>query len=179
MTTIQSPPSSEDHNAEPSKTAAPKRTVRRSWTLWAALAVIAAIVVAIVVVLNDGDSSTPAASSVAPLELDAGAGDAMASCMPLDPAILAPMAPAFAATVTAVDGEAVTLQVDRWYAGDTGADTVLLHAPAGMEALIGGIAFEAGQQYLITATDGVVNYCGFSGPATPELQAAFDTAFGG
>ena len=25
-------------------------------------------------------------------------------------------------------------------------------------------------------TDGVVNYCGFSGPATPELQALFDAA---
>jgi len=52
-----------------------------------------------------------------------------------------------------------------------------LVAPEGMEALIGGVTFEPGQQYLITATDGVVNYCGFSGPATPELQALFDQAF--
>ena len=50
-------------------------------------------------------------------------------------------------------------------------------APEGLEALIGGVTFEPGQQYLITATDGVVNYCGFSGPATPELQALFDQAF--
>src|SRR5690606_30842071 len=52
-------------------------------------------------------------------------------------------------------------------------------APAGMEALIGGIPFEEGGSYLITAYDGTVNYCGFSGPATADLRAAFDEAFGG
>ncbi len=46
-----------------------------------------------------------------------------------------------------------------------------------VEALIGGVEFVPGQQYLITAYDGVVNYCGHSGPATPELQALFDQAF--
>jgi hypothetical protein len=35
-----------------------------------------------------------------------------------------------------------------------------------------------GEQYLITATDGNVNYCGFSGPSTPELRSAFEEAFG-
>jgi hypothetical protein len=43
--------------------------------------------------------------------------------------------------------------------------------------LIGSVAFEVGQQYFVTAFDGVVNYCGFSGPVTPELQAIFDQAF--
>jgi hypothetical protein len=43
-----------------------------------------------------------------------------------------------------------------------------------MQALIGGVSFEPGQQYLVTATDGVVKYCALSGPATPELQALFD-----
>jgi hypothetical protein len=48
-----------------------------------------------------------------------------------------------------------------------------------MQALIDGFDFEVGQQYLITAAEGTVNFCGYSGPATPELTAAFDQAFAG
>ena len=55
---------------------------------------------------------------------------------------------------------------------------MILNAPQGMEALIAGIPFEVGGQYLITAYDGNVNYCGFSGPSTPELRAAYEQAFG-
>lgn len=138
-----------------------------------------ALTVAAVLVLTGDPATTDAANAAdAPLELSLGEGDALASCMPLDPAVLATMSPAFAATATAVDGDTVTLTVDRWYAGGD-ASTVVLDAPAGLEALIGGFALEVGQQYLITASGGTVNYCGFSGPATPELQAAFDAAFPG
>lgn len=52
-----------------------------------------------------------------------------------------------------------------------------LRAPSGLEALIDGFEFEVGKQYLITAADGNVNYCGYSGIATPELTAAFSDAF--
>ncbi|WP_108667724.1 hypothetical protein [Euzebya rosea] len=123
------------------------------------------------------DAAPDTALDAAPLELSLGEGDALASCMALDVAVLAGMSPALAATATTVDGEAVTLSVDRWYAGGD-ADTVVLHAPAGLQALIGGIDFVVGEQYLITASDGIVNYCGYSGPASPELTAAFDEAFG-
>lgn len=85
---------------------------------------------------------------------------------------------AFAGTATAVNGDSVTVTVDRWYRGGD-APVMQLSAPQGMEALIGGIAFAEGDQYLITATDSNVNYCGFSGPATPELRSAFDEAFAG
>ena len=75
------------------------------------------------------------------------------------------------------DGEVVRLSVVRWFAGGD-ATTVELVAPDGMEALIGGIDFVEGERYLVTATDGVVNYCGFTGLATPELTAIFERAFG-
>ncbi len=114
----------------------------------------------------------------APLELSIGANDAMASCLPLQADILATMSPAFAATTTAVDGETITLDVDRWYAGGD-ADTVVLHSQSGMESLIAGFDFEEGQQYLITASEGTVNFCGYSGLATPELTAVFAEAFPG
>ena len=44
-------------------------------------------------------------------------------------------------------------------------------------SLISGVAWEVDGQYLVTAYDGVVSYCGQTGPATPELQAVFDEAF--
>ena len=102
----------------------------------------------------------------------------MASCLPVEAQFLDDMPMAFAATVASVEGEIVTLDVTRWYVGGD-ADQVVLRAPDGMQALIGGITFEAGQDYLVSATDGVVNYCGYSGLATPELQAIFDAAFPG
>jgi len=102
----------------------------------------------------------------------------MAMCIMFSVEELARAPLAFEGTVTSVEGETVTLDVDEWFKGGE-AEQVVLHAPAGMEALIGGIPFEEGGQYLITAYDGTVNYCGFSGPSAPEFRAAFEEAFAG
>lgn len=131
------------------------------------LAVVTALVVA----------ACGTAEAEPPLELAAGEGDAMASCLAFDPAHLAGMPLAFEGTATEVDGDRVTLEVDRWFKGGD-AEEVALLAPQGLEALIGGIDFEEGRQYLISATDGQVNYCGFSGESTQELRAGFESAFG-
>ena len=53
-----------------------------------------------------------------------------------------------------------------------------LHAQGGLEALIAGFDFVEGERYLITAAEGSVNFCGYSGPADPTLTAAFEDAFG-
>ena len=100
----------------------------------------------------------------------------MASCIAFEVGFLAEMPVAFEGTVTSVNGDAVTLSVDHWYKGGD-ATTVELNAPQGLEALIGGIEFVDGEQYLISATEGNVNYCGFSGPSTDEFRAAFEEAF--
>jgi hypothetical protein len=122
--------------------------------------------------------ATPAGdeSGGPPIELALGDPNALSSCLAFDVAVLADMSPAFAGTATATDGDTVTVRIDHWYtSGD--ATTATLRAPAGMEALIDGFEFEVGQQYPITAADGNVNYCGYSGIATPELTAAFQEAF--
>ncbi len=170
MTTTLSQPASND---EP----APARR-RNRWKLPAVLGGVAAAtaVVAGVAALRDDGSTT-----TAPLVLSGG-GDALASCMPFSTEILAEMPTALEGTVTAVDGPTVTLTIDRWYHDSTNSSAleVVVNAPQGMEALIGGVAFETGNSYLITAdTDGNVNYCGYSAPATDELRAAFDEAFPG
>ena len=122
--------------------------------------------------------SDPTPTPTPLFELSAGeGGDAMASCLAFDPAFLAEMPIAFEGTASAVGDDRVTLEVDRWFKGGDAAE-VTLTAPAGLEALIAGIDFEEGQQYLISASDGTVNYCGFSGESTPELRAGFEAAFG-
>lgn len=147
-----------------------ERTSNRRWLpAAAALAVVAGIAAAFA--LGGGNAAQP-------LVLSAGHDDPMAMCIQFSVEELAKAPLAFEGVVTSADGETIELDVARWFKGGD-ADAVVLEAPAGMEALIGGIPFEEGGSYLITAYDGTVNYCGFSGPATADLRAAFDEAFGG
>jgi len=149
---------------------------RRTWWLGSVAAtVVAALAIGGFALSGafDGDEQRDV------LALSTGDVDpSMMMCMELTAESIA-MAPiAFRATVDAVDGELVTMTVDHWYKGGD-ADAVSLTAPAGMEALIAGLDFQVGETYLVTAYDGVVNYCGATGPATPELQSLFDQAFPG
>lgn len=137
-----------------------------------------AVAAALVVVVGGATLYSGLGTSQPPMVLTANGGDAMASCIRFDPSILADMSPAFAGTVTDMTGSTVTLEVDYWYAGGD-AETVEIQYTPGFEALIGTPSFEVGQRYLITAADGVVNGCGYSGPATPDLESAFQRAFDG
>jgi hypothetical protein len=173
---------------------------RPLWRIAGVAAAVVAIAVGVAVVANgNGDdegelaitpttptapATDPAPTSPAPIEpskvkvldLSAPAEDMMAMCAVLDPTVLSQAPIAFKGTVTMAENGLVQLTIDEAYKGtDAGAAT--LSAPEGMEALIGGVAWEIGQQYLVTAYDGVVSYCGQTGPATPELQALFDEAF--
>ena len=152
--------------------------IRPAWYLMGAAAVA---IVAFGAVTLLGGGSTPdavASSNEDALELTLRAEDALASCLALTPELLRDVPLAFAGTVTTVEGEHATLRVDEWFVGGD-ATAVSLFAPDGFEALIGGIDFEEGKSYLVSAYDGVVNYCGFSGEETPELRAIYDEAFGG
>lgn len=140
---------------------------------------ITAVAAALIVVVGVGGllaTRSPSTGST-PLVLTAEGSTAMASCLPFDVQILADMSPAFAGTVTELTDSTATLRVDRWFTGaDT--DTVEIQYTPGFEALIGTPQLEVGQSYLITATNGVVNGCGYSGLMTPDLETAFEKAFG-
>lgn len=148
---------------------------RSRWYIATAAAVAVAAAISVPALVGGTPGTTVAGP---PLELSLGEGPGLASCLPFDTAILAEMPMAFEGTVAAVDGEQVTLTVDRWFRGGDAA-TVELHAPAGMQALIGGIDFVEGEQYLVSATEGNVNYCGYTDASTPELRTAFERAFAG
>lgn len=175
---------------EPPRSTEPTPPPRRPWwAVGAAAAAVVAVVAIGVTVMNRDDDAPEVATTVAPtapagtqpgdgtvLELDAGVEDLLASCMVLDPTVLAQAPIAFRGTVTLADAGVVQLTVDQAYRG-VDAQAVTLLAPEGQDALVGGVAWEVGQQYLVTAYDGTVAYCGQTGPATPELQAIFDQAF--
>lgn len=183
---IMNTPTIDDHMTDDSSAKA--RDVAtgpsRRWLAVAGAAAAVAVLAVGAIAMTGGDDepevadpapTQPDESSV--LELSTGVDDAMASCMRVDATVIAQNQIAFKGTVTAVDADVVQLAVDDAYAG-VEAQAVTLTAPEGMEALTGSVAWEVGAQYLVSAWDGTVNYCGQTGPATPELQAIYDEAFG-
>ena len=151
----------------------------RRWLLPAAAAVLVAVLVGAVVALSGGDrvGDTPGQDPTT-LALSLPPSDAAGSCVVFDVQFLAQMPVAFAGSVTAIDADRVTLDVDHWYRGGD-ADQVTVAVPSQQSsAALDGVDFRQGERYLITATDGTVNGCGFSGPAEPQLEQAFEQAFG-
>jgi hypothetical protein len=173
---IMSTPTTE----QSTETTGPQRTAarERSRTPWfAAIAAVAVAVVAVgaIAIGSGGDDAVVAGN---PMELTAGPSDIMASCLAPSADVLRGVEVAFAGTVTTIEGEIVTLEVTQWYVGGD-APSVVVTAPAGLEALTGSVPFAVGDDFLVSATGGIVNYCGLSGSATPEMQAMYDAAFGG
>lgn len=152
-----------------------------AWRRPAALAAAAAAVVALGVaglVATQGEDAAAPGKATTTLALKApatGGGTSMSSCLAFDVAILRDMPVAFGGSVTEVTADTVTLDVDRWYKGGN-ADVVTVSTP-GQNVSLDGVDFAKGTRYLVTATDGTVNVCGFTGEATPDLVKAFDEAF--
>lgn len=144
----------------------------------AAAAVLVVALGAFAVMRDDGTESSTMHLALAGSEPGA---TSMTSCIAFSADLLADMDTAFDGTVTSTSGGAVTLAVSRWYKGGD-ADAVELAVPgggAGSTVSLDGVEFIDGERYLVSATDGSVNLCGFSGPWTAELEAAFVQAFSG
>jgi hypothetical protein len=169
---------------EPAPLDEPASGWRRPWLAAAAAAVVlAGVGVAALVVGGDDGPGNVTAGPGETLELALPDPALSMSCVMFDVNVLADMSPAFAATATAVTEEQVVLDVEKWYAGTPAqrdAEQVTLARPnPASSAALDGVAFEQGETYLVTAADGIVNGCGFSGPATPKLRAAYEEAFAG
>ena len=150
---------------------------RRKMVVGVLAAAAAAVSIAIAAVAVSADDQSESRQSLAV----AAAGTTLTSCLPFDVNILADMPVAFSGTVAEISGTTVTIDVDRWYrTSNDETDLVDLTLPAeNTSAALDGVGFGAGERYLITATDGTVNGCGFSGPANADLESAFESAFGG
>jgi hypothetical protein len=137
-------------------------------------AAAAAVVITVVAVNSGGTSATPAAPTTVSYSLQAP--DIMQMCLPVADIEPVAGADALAGTVVSVDGEQVVLDVVRWYAGGD-ADRVELKG-ADQTVALDGVDFVVGEAYLVTAAEGVVQPCGVSGPATPELEQLYEEWYG-
>ena len=123
-----------------------------------------------------GDSPTLAEPSVTVL---AAPEPAAGRCMVPNADALAGQSLAFEGTVTEITDSVVVLEPEHFYTGDV-TDLVEVQAPTpDLRALLGAVEFEVGGHYLVSATDGRVTLCGFSGRATDDLRALYEEAFPG
>ena len=173
---MQTPETQTVPTPEPADELAARR--RRSWLIPAA--VLAAVVATVLVISGGGATPAGNGSTEDPttLALSVAPSDVASSCIMFDVEYLAEMPVALAGTVTTIEPRRVTLEVDRWYRGGD-ADLVTIGVQDTNSVALDGVEFVEGERYLVTATNGVVNGCGFSGPATPELEQAFEQAFAG
>jgi hypothetical protein len=122
------------------------------------------------------DSSSPSADQTRALTAD---GATTAKCAMPSAQVLATFDTAFQGTVTSIDDGTVTLEVDRWYAGEE-ASTVTVEAPSkALEDLLLAVDFEEGRTYLVSADDERVTLCGFTAETSPELEALYEEAYAG
>ena len=153
---------------------------RRVWRKPAALAAAAVAVVVLgvgVVVAASGDNGTkPKAKTNLALKVGSSGGPSLSTCVQFSVDTLKTFPVAFGATATAVTDSTVTLTVDHWYKGGS-ADVVTLTPTSGVVSNEGGVEFAVDKHYLVTASDGTVTSCGFSGESTPDLERAFAEAF--
>jgi hypothetical protein len=97
-------------------------------------------------------------------------------CAAATPEILAQYQQAFQGTVTAIEGETVTLQTTDVLNGEV-SETVEVTAPQGVfDNLVNTVDFQVGGDYLVAAYDGQVSMC-YSGSAAGELRSPFEKAF--
>ncbi len=133
------------------------------------------------VTAGDPAPSSQPAQTVTELTSPAGGG-IQAKCMAVSSdaghQVLGGADVAFDGTVTSISGEMVTLEPSTFYAGDE-TDLVVVRAPdADMAALLSAVTFEEGGRYLVSAVDGVVSLCGFSGEYDDTLASDYAASFG-
>lgn len=123
-------------------------------------------------------SESPSPSGDETLALTAD-GSMTAKCAMPSPEVLATFDTAFEGTVTSIEDGTVTLEVDRWYAGDE-ASTVTVEAPSkALEDLLMAVDFQEGRTYLVSADNDRVTLCGFTAETSPELEALYAQAYAG
>jgi hypothetical protein len=175
-----------DTRPELEQTTALRRRGPLAWLVAAAaVAVIAGGGYAAVSAMQDDGTVQQAGPSTAPVEpvdeptvvtLQAPAA-VSGKCAVPTPELLGTAEVAFAGTVTAIDGDVVTLTPTETFAGETAEQIEVVGMRPELRALGGQPEFVVGGTYLVSATGGQISACGFSGAATPELEQLYDVAF--
>ncbi len=154
---------------------------RRPFAMFGGLALAGAFALAIAFgsglgVQSPGPIAAAPTPSQSPTQEPIGGGG-MAMCLTYDPATLPTFETVFDGTVTAIDGDQVTFDVNNGWKGVDG--TVTLTAPDTDVALLGSTPdFEVGGRYLVTAFESTVNGCGYTLNYDADTAATWAAAFG-
>ena len=106
------------------------------------------------------------------------AGGGAASCIRYDPSTLPTFDIVFDGTVTAIDGDQVTFDVQTGWKGAD--DSITLTAPESNIAITGPAPeFKVGGRYLVTAAGSTMNSCGYTLDYDADTAASWAAAFGG
>lgn len=109
---------------------------------------------------------------------DPAGGGGMASCIMYDPATLPTFDIVFDGTVTGIDGDQVTFDVNEDWKG--AGDSITLTAPDAAISLVGPLPdFEVGGRYLVTAAGSTINACGYTLDYDADTAADWAAAFAG
>ena len=168
---------------------------RLTWVIAAAAAVV--IVGGVAFAIGTGDDNSPELAGDAPTVVDPSstAPDGEESVTELTitsngtsgrcltpeaaPQVVSSQSLVVDATVESISAGVVTLAPTRFYTGEE-TDLVTVSEPSGdLQLLLAGVEFEEGGRYLVSATDGQVTLCRFSGPYSERLAAVYDDAFSG
>lgn len=155
---------------------------RLTWLVAAAAVVLIAAVGAFGIVHHDAQDPVPSAGGAetpSVTELSGPTGGVNARCMVPTAELLSSATLAFDGTVQKIADGMVTLVPSQFFAGEP-TDVVTVAAPTKeLQALIGAVKFEDNGRYLVSATDGHVKVCGFTGPYSPQLASLYADAFTG
>jgi len=120
-------------------------------------------------------AAAPTPTADAPTD-DPGGGGGMASCIMYDPATLPTFETVFDGTVTAIDGDQITFNIEKGWKGVDGS--VTLTGPGTSVSLTGPMPeFEVGGRYLVTAYGSSINGCGYTLAYDAETAATWAAAF--
>jgi hypothetical protein len=151
---------------------------RRQFALFGGI--VAAGALALAIALGSGLGTRPS-NSIGAIPTDPGngaAGGGVASCLVYDPANLPTFDVVFDGTVTAVDGDQVTFDVNTGWKGAD--DSVTLTAPQVDAALVGPLPdFAVGGRYLVSAAGSTINACGYTVDYDAATAGSWAAAFAG
>jgi hypothetical protein len=166
---------------EPVAQAPSSKSSRPRWLLAAAAVIMiaAAGTTIALTVGNDSGHHPSAAKTVKTLKLPSVRPGGTASCIRFTIGILRDKQVAFDGTAIEVTDNDVLLTVNHWYKGGNADEVRLENNPSPGIALEGGVEFKTGHRYLVTATNGTVNICGYTAEWSADLANSFRQAFGG
>jgi hypothetical protein len=161
---------------------------RLTWLVAAAAAAVIAGSGGFAISGLSGDDSPPQASDHTSKTTDGNAGLAgqttaltvaehKGRCHVPTPEILAQYTQAFAGTVTAIEGDTVTLEPTEVYNGEVGETVQVTAPPALFDTMMNAVDFQVGGSYLVAVFDGQMSTC-YTGMATDGLlRSHYEKAF--